>query len=74
MGIRLKVIGRGTVEEVARYLYGNSRVVASEEEVLTGRVTVIVELDGVEPQVQIDRYASGLFGARIIDSNEGLDS
>ena len=74
MGIRLKVTGRGTVDAVKRYLYGQSFVVASEEEVKTGRVTAIVELVGVEPQVQIDRYASGLYGARIVDSNEGLDT
>lgn len=64
--IVLEVKGRGTVEEVARYLYGTSRVIWSEEEPASGRVTVRVELEGVEPQVQIDRYASGLFGARVV--------
>lgn len=66
MGVKLEVRGRGTVEEVERYLYGASRVVWSEEEPVSGRVKVIVELDGVEPQVQVDRYASGLFGAKIL--------
>ncbi len=70
MSVFLRVTGRGTVTEVERYLYGASVVVASEEEPEARRVTVIVRLDGVEPQVQIDRYASGLFGARIVESPE----
>ena len=63
MATQLLVKGRGTVAEVARYLYGESFVVDGDTDA-DGNVWAVVELHGVEAQVQIDRYASGLFAAR----------
>jgi hypothetical protein len=67
MPVFLKVAGRGSLTEVERYLYGTSVVITGEEDIETGAVWALVRLEGVNPQVQIDRYASGLFGAKIVD-------
>jgi hypothetical protein len=67
MPVFLKVAGRGSLAMVERYLYGTSVVIAGEEVAESGTVWALVRLEGVNPQVQIDRYASGLFGAKVVD-------
>lgn len=70
MAVFLKVAGRGTLQAVERYLYGTSVVIAGEEDTDSGNVWALVRLEGVNPQHQIDRYSSGLYGAKIVDLSD----